>query len=148
MPQKKDTCTALLYRRLFGNRSIAAAGHFLESLVFRLPLRADGQLFAADSAAARQDGLTVGGLHARPKPVRFGAATVVRLKSSFGHFIPGNIDYTTGWMSFGTRDDSRVRFGPGRIQSASELPALLWSHLRLISGQNSLSTFEIVSVPT
>jgi hypothetical protein len=29
--------------------------------------------------------------------VRFGAATVVRLKSSFGHFIPGNIDYTTRW---------------------------------------------------
>jgi hypothetical protein len=76
---------------------IAAAGHFWESLVFRLPLRADGQLFAADSAAAGKDGLAIGGLHASPKPVRFGAATVIRLKSSFGHFIPGNIDYTTAW---------------------------------------------------
>jgi hypothetical protein len=76
---------------------IAAAGHFWESLVFRLPLRADGQLFAADSAAAGQDGLAVGGLHASPETVGFGAATVVRLKCSFGHFVPGNIDYTTGW---------------------------------------------------
>jgi hypothetical protein len=81
---------------------IAAAWHFWESLISsrapQLPLRADGQLLAADSAAAGYDGLAVTGLHASPKPVRLGAATVVRLKSSFGHFVPGNIDYTTGWV--------------------------------------------------
>jgi hypothetical protein len=70
----------------------------LESLVFRLPLRADGQLFAANGAPAGKDGLAICGLHASPKPVRFGAATVIRLKGSFGHFVPGNIDYTTGWV--------------------------------------------------
>jgi hypothetical protein len=75
---------------------LAAAWHFWESLVFRLPLRADGQLFAANGPAAGKDGLTVRGLHAAPKPVRLGAATVIRLKSSFWHFVPGNIDYTTG----------------------------------------------------
>jgi hypothetical protein len=71
---------------------------FGKAWYFRLPLRADGQLFTADSAAAGKDGLTIGGLHAAPKPVRLGAAPVIRLKSSFGHFVPGNIDYTTRWL--------------------------------------------------
>jgi hypothetical protein len=75
---------------------IAAAGHFWESLISslapRLLLRADGQLFTADGAAARDDSATVGGLHAGPKTVRFGAATVIRLESSFGHCV--------SWMSF------------------------------------------------
>jgi hypothetical protein len=53
----------------------------------RLPLRADGQLLAAHSAAAGNHGLAVGGLHAGPKTVHFGAATVVRLESTFRHWI-------------------------------------------------------------
>ena len=77
-----------------GNRQIAAAGHFWESLVSGLPLRADGQLLAAGSAPARDDGLAVSGLHAAPKTVRFGATAVVRLESTFWH-VSGNIDYTT-----------------------------------------------------
>jgi hypothetical protein len=63
-----------------------------------LPLRTDGQLLAAHGAAAGYDGLAVGRFHASPKPVRFGASAVIRLESSFGHFVPGNIDYTTVWM--------------------------------------------------
>jgi hypothetical protein len=80
-----DTYSAFPGRKPFGNRSIAAAGHFWESLVSGLPLRADGQLLAPHGAAAGNYGLAIGGLHTRPKTVRLGAAPIVRLKSSFRH---------------------------------------------------------------
>jgi len=80
-------CDASPGRKFFGNRSIAAAGHFWESLVFRLPLRADGQLFAAGGPAAGKDGAAIGSFHASPKAVRFDAATVIRLERSFRHFV-------------------------------------------------------------
>src|ERR1700689_78257 len=80
-----DTYSASPGRKPFGNRSIAAAGHFWESLVSGLPLRADGQLLAPHGAAAGNYGLAIGGFHTGPKTVRLGAAPVVRLKSSFRH---------------------------------------------------------------
>jgi hypothetical protein len=90
MPQKKDTCAVSRFRRLFGNRWIAAAGHFLESLLFsarvpRLSLRTDAEFLAANGAAARENGLAVRGLHASPKTVGFHATPVIRLKGSFRH---------------------------------------------------------------
>jgi hypothetical protein len=113
------TCGASLCRKLFGNRWIGVAGHFSESLISsrgpRLSLRANGQLLASNGATARENGLAVGGLHAGPKSVRLGAATVIRLKGSFRHFVPGNIDYTTAW--------GNGEFPSAYLQHHSELKA-------------------------
>ncbi len=51
-----------------------------------LPFGADGKFVAATGAAARDHGTAVGGLHPGQKSVSFGAAPVVRLKSTFRHF--------------------------------------------------------------
>lgn len=105
-------------RKPCGNRLSAAAGHFWESRVSGLPhFRADGNLFAANGTAARQNGLTISGLHARPKAMRLGATAVVRLKSTFRHCIlgmfremyVGNIDYTTGWAGVAKGLAARLR---------------------------------------
>jgi hypothetical protein len=81
----------------FGSRLIAAAGHFWESLVSGLPLRADGQLLAAGGPAAGENGLAVCGLHAAPKTVRFGASAVVRLESTFWHCLELPIIHRLGY---------------------------------------------------
>src|SRR5437899_2521755 len=50
-----------------------------------LPLVADGELLPPPRAAAGQHGATVLGRHAGEKAVRFGALSVIRLKSTFRH---------------------------------------------------------------
>jgi hypothetical protein len=50
-----------------------------------LPLVADGKLLPPASAAAGQHGAAVLGGHSREKAMRFGALSVIRLKSTFRH---------------------------------------------------------------
>ena len=50
-----------------------------------LPLVADGELLPPARAAAGQHGTAVLGGHAGEKAVRFGALSVIRLKSTFRH---------------------------------------------------------------
>jgi hypothetical protein len=50
-----------------------------------LPLGADGQFLAAACAAPGQNGASVLSFHTGAKPMRFGAVTIVRLKSTFRH---------------------------------------------------------------
>jgi hypothetical protein len=51
-----------------------------------LPLGANGQFLAAACAAPGQHRASVLGFHTGAKPMRFGAVTIVRLKSTFRHF--------------------------------------------------------------
>ena len=53
----------------------------------RLALRTYGQFLAAHSPTAGKHSLAVSGLHAGPKSVHFGAATVIRLESTFRHYL-------------------------------------------------------------
>ena len=69
---------------------VDAAGPMRSDSLSGLPLRADGQLLAALCAAAREYGAAIGRLHAFPKTVRFHAAAVIRLKSTFRHCSKGN----------------------------------------------------------
>jgi hypothetical protein len=50
-----------------------------------LPLGANSQFLAAAGTAPGQNGASVLGLHTSAKPMRFGAVTIVRLKSTFRH---------------------------------------------------------------
>jgi len=50
-----------------------------------LPFGADREFFAAARTPAGKNGPAVLGFHSGPEPVRFGAVTVVRLKSTFRH---------------------------------------------------------------
>jgi hypothetical protein len=67
---------------------IAEFGHVSGIQRWALPLGTDGEFLAAAGAAPGKNGPAVLGLHARAEPVRFGAMAVVRLKSTFRHFIP------------------------------------------------------------
>jgi len=51
-----------------------------------LPFGADREFFAATRAATGQNGPAILGFHAGPEPVRLGAVSVIRLKSTFRHF--------------------------------------------------------------
>jgi len=53
----------------------------------RLALRTYGQFLAAHSPTAGKHSLAVSGLHAGPKSMHFGAATVIRLESTFRHYL-------------------------------------------------------------
>ena len=53
----------------------------------RLALRTYGQFLAAHSPTAGKHSLAVSGLHAGPKSMHFGAAMVIRLESTFRHYL-------------------------------------------------------------
>ena len=59
-----------------------------------LPLVADGELLPPARPAAGQHGAAVLGGHAGEKAVRFGALSVIRLKSTFRH-----LDYPASQVS-------------------------------------------------
>src|SRR6185312_12534006 len=75
-----------------------------------LPLRADGQLLAALCASARKNGAAIGRLHAFAKTVHLGAATIVRLKSTFRHCIWGKYKYTRVLGLAGFQDRGSVAY--------------------------------------
>jgi hypothetical protein len=68
---------------------------FRETRDGRLPLGAYGQFLAPACAAPGQNGAPVLGLHTGAKPMRLGAVTVIRLKSTFRHFS-SSIQYRSG----------------------------------------------------